>query len=84
MIRDTAFYKPLCPDHPRALRVLASEQLGIEIQKSHHDSVVDARVALLVYKKHAEAWEQLMRQRDTNEKQGKKTGKKQKPNSTLK
>ena len=62
-VRDTARYPPLKRRgedgklRPRALRELAAEQLGLEIQSGAHCSVVDARAALYLYHKHAERWE---------------------------
>lgn len=37
---------------PRALRVLAEEQLGLTIQAGEHNPVDDARAALYLYLKH--------------------------------
>ena len=61
-IRDTARYPPLmraaAPGRrpkPRSLRVLASEQLGLDIQSGEHTPVDDARAALYLYQKHRRA-----------------------------
>jgi len=61
-IRDTSTVKLLRlgrRQNPK-LQVLAREELGLEIQKGPHDSVEDARAALLIYKKHAKAWERSL------------------------
>jgi len=59
LIRDTAKYPPLMREprpgrkpKPRALRKLAAEQLGLEIQSGEHSPVDDARCALYLYHKH--------------------------------
>lgn len=46
---------------PRALRHLASQELGLAIQEGSHSSVDDARAALYLYQKHAAAWEAALR-----------------------
>lgn len=54
-IRDTAKYQNFRKyGHGRkpALRVLAQEVLGIEIQANAHSSIEDARVAMLLFRKH--------------------------------
>ena len=56
-LRDTARWKRLCPDRPRALKVLAKEHLGVDIQTGEHDSVVDARAALALYLHFRKQWE---------------------------
>jgi RNA exonuclease 4 len=62
LTRDTAHYKPLCPYRPRALRDLASEQLGVtNLHAGAHDSVQDARCALAIYHKHKVEWEQSLK-----------------------
>ncbi|KAL2258910.1 hypothetical protein VTK26DRAFT_7590 [Humicola hyalothermophila] len=60
MIRDTAkfsgFRKYGHGPKP-ALRVLAQELLGVEIQKGQHSSIEDARVAMLLFRKHKSAFD---------------------------
>ncbi len=62
-IRDTSRYKPLCPQRPRALKALASEELGLDMQQGAHDSVIDARVAMAIYTKHRIEWERTLQAR---------------------
>ncbi|ABO94874.1 predicted protein, partial [Ostreococcus lucimarinus CCE9901] len=74
--RDTSLYHPLTrplrpeercvPGAPRgrgcrALRDLARQHLGLEIQKGEHSSVDDARATLALYKKFAKRWESALR-----------------------
>src|SRR3569833_1488787 len=54
LIRDTARYsgfKKYGHGPKPALRVLAREILGVEIQKGQHSSIEDARVAMLLFRK---------------------------------
>jgi RNA exonuclease 4 len=54
-IRDTAKYVPFKKfGHGRrpALRTLAQEILGVEIQSGAHSSIEDARVTMLLFRKH--------------------------------
>jgi len=41
----------------RSLKILAAEQLGLEIQTGEHTPVEDARCALYVYHRHRKEWE---------------------------
>lgn len=68
-IRDTASYRPLmrCRKvgdkekyRPNALRNLAKEQLGITIQDGEHDPGVDARTAMMLYRKCRIEWERSL------------------------
>ncbi|KAK3391111.1 ribonuclease H-like domain-containing protein [Podospora didyma] len=60
MIRDTvkfpAFRKYGSGPKP-ALKVLAQELLGLEIQTGQHSSIEDARVAMLLFRKHKQAFD---------------------------
>jgi RNA exonuclease 4 len=62
-IRDSSKYPQLMRTlangklKPKALRVLAKEELSMTIQEAEHDSVQDARAVLALYKKHETAWE---------------------------
>lgn len=56
--RDTATYGPLrIKTKSRALKELAAEHLGLEIQHGQHSPVEDARAALYLYQKHKVTWE---------------------------
>ncbi len=58
LIRDTARFsgfKKYGHGRKPALRVLAQEILGLEIQKGPHSSIEDARVAMLLFRKHKPA-----------------------------
>ncbi|KAK8803131.1 hypothetical protein WA588_002287, partial [Blastocystis sp. NMH] len=59
LIRDTAFYEPLMrgKKHAEKLSVLVRREVGEAIQEGEHNSVDDARAALLVYRKHRSEWE---------------------------
>jgi len=77
--RDTSLYHPLTrplrpeercvPGAPRgrgcrALRDLARQHVGLDIQNGEHSSVDDARAALALYKKFAKKWEASLRLAD--------------------
>ncbi|KAG0366685.1 ribonuclease H-like domain-containing protein [Gamsiella multidivaricata] len=60
LIRDTSRYQPfraLAKGKSPSLKKLALEILGIRIQDGSHSSVEDARIAILLYRKHKEAWD---------------------------
>jgi RNA exonuclease 4 len=60
MIRDTAKFSGFRKygNGPKpALRVLAKEILGVEIQTGQHSSIEDARVAMLLFRKHKPAFD---------------------------
>jgi RNA exonuclease 4 len=60
LIRDTANYhmfkKSLRTTSP-SLKRLAKEYLGLDIQTGEHDSVEDARIAMLIYRLHRDQWD---------------------------
>lgn len=63
LTRDTAKYRPfraLCRGKTPSLKRLAQEILGLSIQGGEHDSVDDARVAMLLYRAHKDAWENYL------------------------
>jgi len=87
--RDTSLYRPLTrplrpeercvPGAPRgrgcrALRDLARQHLGLEIQQGEHSSVDDARAALALYKKFAKRWESEARREASGERFKKRRG----------
>ncbi|KAF9419299.1 3'-5' exonuclease [Podila epigama] len=60
LIRDTSRYQPfraLAKGKTPSLKRLAQEILGIKIQEGSHSSVEDARITILLYRKHKEAWD---------------------------
>ena len=64
-IRDTSLYPPFRNHFGRekrrggapALKKLAAEVLGIQIQSGEHDSVQDAQAAMKLYMLHRSRWE---------------------------
>lgn len=63
MTRDTAKYRPfrsLARGKTPSLKRLAQEVLGLVIQEGEHDSVDDARVAMLLYRAHKDPWENYL------------------------
>ncbi|KAK3293896.1 ribonuclease H-like domain-containing protein [Chaetomium fimeti] len=60
MIRDTAKFsgfKKYANGPKPSLRVLAQELLGVEIQAGQHSSIEDARVTMLLFRKHKPAFD---------------------------
>ncbi|XP_047338618.1 RNA exonuclease 4 [Impatiens glandulifera] len=61
-VRDTAEYQPFLKDgRSRALRHLAAEFLGADIQNGEHCPVEDARAAMLLYQNHKKEWEKRVK-----------------------
>ncbi|KAL6749604.1 ribonuclease H-like domain-containing protein [Haematococcus lacustris] len=67
-MRDTARYPPLMrrlgpgrKAKPRALRHLAAELLGLDIQSGEHSPVDDARAALYLYLRLRQEWEAFIK-----------------------
>lgn len=63
LIRDTSRYKPfraLANGRSPSLKMLAAKILGVKIQGSSHDSVDDARIAMLLYRAVKSQWENLI------------------------
>jgi RNA exonuclease 4 len=59
-VRDTSQYKPfreVAGGNTPALKLLASEILGIDIQGGAHSSVEDARVCMALYQMHKDGFE---------------------------
>ncbi|GAB2284449.1 hypothetical protein Dimus_018900 [Dionaea muscipula] len=57
-MRDTSEYPPFLKEKRRkALRHIASEFLGVQIQKGEHCPIEDARAAMMLYQKHKREWE---------------------------
>ena len=73
LIRDTSSYKPfkeISRGNTPSLKNLVKHFLGSEVQTGVHDSVEDARSALLLYRKHRAAWERSMKQKKKRAKMG--------------
>ncbi|KAL2944454.1 RNA exonuclease 4 [Bienertia sinuspersici] len=74
-LRDTSEYEPFLKESRRkALRHLAAEFLGVQIQNGEHcplqgltgieyDKIEDARAAMLLYQKHKKEWERVVKDR---------------------
>jgi len=70
-IRDTAHYHPLMRKvghetvkyRSRALKELSKQYLGITIQSGEHDPGVDARTAMLLYRKFRVEWEKDLKKK---------------------
>ncbi|KAJ2455115.1 3'-5' exonuclease [Coemansia sp. RSA 2336] len=61
LIRDTAKYPPFKDKKSsQSLRRLAASVLHITIQEGEHSSIVDAKTAMLLYRKVKAEWEQLV------------------------
>ncbi|KAI5662467.1 hypothetical protein M9H77_21790 [Catharanthus roseus] len=61
-IRDTSEYQPFLKEgRSRALRHLAVEFLGVEIQNGEHCPIEDARAAMLLYQKNRKQWEKVVK-----------------------
>lgn len=63
LIRDTSRYKPfraLANGRSPSLKMLAAKILGVKIQSGSHDSVDDARIAMLLYRAVKSHWENLI------------------------
>ncbi|KAJ2650112.1 3'-5' exonuclease [Coemansia sp. RSA 1250] len=61
LIRDTAKYPPFKEKKSsQSLRKLAASILHITIQEGEHSSIVDAKTAMLLYRKVKTEWEQLV------------------------
>ncbi|KAK4373963.1 hypothetical protein RND71_004640 [Anisodus tanguticus] len=61
-IRDTSEYQHFLREgRSRALRNLATEVLGVEIQNGEHCPIEDARAAMMLYLKHRKEWEKSIK-----------------------
>ena len=55
--------------HAEKLSVLIRREVGEAIQEGEHNSVDDARAALLVYRKHRSEWEKWIREKRKGKKE---------------
>ena len=46
-----------------SLKYLTEKLLGKEIQSGEHNSIIDARATLMIYKTHEEEWEKHIREK---------------------
>lgn len=79
LTRDTSKYRPfrsMTRGKTPSLKRLAQEVLGLSIQTGEHDSVDDARVAMLLYRSHKDAWENYLFRNEGKTFQEKKRSKK--------
>ncbi|KAL0001365.1 hypothetical protein SO802_015146 [Lithocarpus litseifolius] len=61
-LRDTSEYQPFLKEGGRrALRYLAAEFLGVQIQNGEHCPIDDARAAMLLYQKNRKVWEKSVK-----------------------
>ncbi|CAG8656221.1 6114_t:CDS:2 [Paraglomus brasilianum] len=62
MTRDTSIYRTFRTKYargkPPSLKKLAQEELGLTIQENKHSSVEDAKICMLLFRKHKREWEQ--------------------------
>ncbi|KAL3503165.1 hypothetical protein ACH5RR_037614 [Cinchona calisaya] len=61
-IRDTSEYQQFLKEgRSQALRYLAADYLGVEIQNGEHCPIEDARAVMLLYQKHRKQWERSIK-----------------------
>ncbi|XP_022717189.1 RNA exonuclease 4 [Durio zibethinus] len=81
-MRDTSEYQPFLKEGRRkALRHLAAEVLGVEIQNGEHCPVDDARAAMLLYQKNRKEWEKSAKDQIRLKAKQKKRKQRKKPKS---
>ncbi|XP_035226240.1 RNA exonuclease 4-like [Stegodyphus dumicola] len=72
LIRDTSRYKPFrdkCGSRTPSLKKLTDKFLGCKIQTGEHNSVEDARAAMLLYLQNKREWEKQMRRKKPKKRQ---------------
>ncbi|GMH14356.1 hypothetical protein Nepgr_016197 [Nepenthes gracilis] len=63
-IRDTSEYQPFLKEKRRkALRHLAAEFLGVQIQNGEHCPIEDARAVMMLYQRHKREWDRSIKDR---------------------
>ncbi|XP_010675445.2 uncharacterized protein LOC104891447 [Beta vulgaris subsp. vulgaris] len=83
-MRDTSEYQPFLKEsHRKALRHLAAEFLGVQIQNGEHCPVEDARAAMLLYQKHKKEWERSVKDRSRLVEKQKKRKNRKKSNNKV-
>ncbi|GMJ11425.1 hypothetical protein like AT3G15080 [Hibiscus trionum] len=83
-LRDTSEYQPFLKEGRRkALRHLAAEVLGVEIQNGEHCPVDDARAAMLLYTKSRKEWERSVKDQLRLKEKQKKRKQRKKPKSDI-
>lgn len=81
-LRDTSEYQPFLNEGRRkALRHLAAEVLGVEIQNGEHCPVDDARAAMLLYQKNRKDWERSVKDQTRLQEKQKKRKRRKKSKS---
>ncbi|CAL0310173.1 unnamed protein product [Lupinus luteus] len=79
-IRDTSEYQPFqTTGSRRALKHLAEEFLGAEIQSGEHCPIEDARAAMMLYQRNRKEWEKSVKDQVRNKKKQGKRKQKKKP-----
>ncbi|OMO74906.1 hypothetical protein CCACVL1_16418 [Corchorus capsularis] len=79
-IRDTSEYQPFLKEGRRkALKHLAAEILGVEIQSGEHCPIDDARAAMLLYQKNRKGWEKTVKDQKRLKEKQKKRKQRKKP-----
>lgn len=67
-IRDLAHYRPLRNDGKiLSLKKMCKEFLNCTIQEGQHDSIIDARAAMAVYRKYEKPWEEDIKHNNYSE-----------------
>lgn len=83
-LRDTSEFQPFLKEGRRkALRHLAAEVLGVEIQNGEHCPVDDARAAMLLYSKHRKEWERSVKDQLRLKEKQKKRKQRKKPKADI-
>ncbi|XWS52128.1 hypothetical protein CRYUN_Cryun11dG0040500 [Craigia yunnanensis] len=83
-LRDTSEYQPFLKEgRSKALRHLAVEVLGVEIQNGEHCPVDDARAAMLLYQKYRKEWEKSVKDQIRLKEKQKKRRHRKKPKSDI-
>ncbi|GLT69720.1 hypothetical protein SLA2020_418480 [Shorea laevis] len=79
-LRDTSEYQPFLKEGRRkALRHLACEFLGVQIQTGEHCPIDDARAAMLLYQKNRKEWEKSIKDQIRLKQKQKKRKQRKKP-----